>query len=86
MGKVWVSMTDKALSGWGRAEGLINKYVIEVDNWDEAEIVKENAEHRSEMKYINICINKPYYNPNKYLVSFRTKDQVSNWLIKGYFK
>ena len=84
--KYWVSMTDKALSGWGLAEGKINKYVIEVDTYEEAQIVAENAGYRSEMKYINICMNKPRYNEKYYLTSFRTKDQVPSFLTKGYFK
>ena len=57
--KYYVSMTDKFLSGWGMADHKTNKLVIECDSYDEALIVEQNAKNRSEMKYINICFNKP---------------------------
>lgn len=57
--KYWVSMTDKFMSGWGMAEGKTNKLVIECDNYEQAYIIEQNAKRRSEMKHINICINKP---------------------------
>ena len=67
--KYWVSMTDKFMSGWGMAEGKISKYVVECDNYEDAELIEKNAELRGEMKYINICINKPNYSSSKYHVS-----------------
>lgn len=79
-------MTDKFMSGWGMAQGLVNKLVIETDSYEEAEIVADNARHRSEMKHINICINKPRYNSNRYLVSEHDKTDYSSWFKAGYFK
>ena len=77
--KYWVSMTDKFMSCWGLAENKINKLVIECDSYDIAECVKEYAETRSEMKYINICENKPYYNSNNYEVNMHDKNDYSSW-------
>jgi hypothetical protein len=71
--KYWVTMTDKFMSGWGRAENKINKYILECDSYQEAEIVRDNAMNRSEMKYINITSTKPSYNKNRYLMSFAKK-------------
>ena len=85
MSKIYVTMTDKFLSGWGQAKGKINKLVIDCDTWEEAEIVAENAENRSDMKYINITTNKPYYG-NRYYVSRHDKTDYSSWFEKGYFK
>ena len=82
----WVSMTDKFMSGWGMADKKINKLVIQCDSYDEAEIVENNARHRSEMKFINICMNKPYYNQNRYYVSEHNKQDYSSWFKKGYFR
>ena len=56
--KLYVCMTDKFMSGWGRAESKINKYVIKCDNWEQAEQIEAAAHKRPEMKYINININK----------------------------
>lgn len=65
----YVTMTDKFMSGWGNADGKINKYVIECQSYLDAEIVQRNAYKRPEMKYINIKREKPYYSPKGYIVS-----------------
>ena len=69
----WVTMTDKFMSGWGLAENKINKLVIECENYAMAQIVENNAENRSEMKYINIVTKKPYYNKDRYVVNYHDK-------------
>ncbi|MCK5600374.1 hypothetical protein KAR91_00790 [Candidatus Pacearchaeota archaeon] len=85
---VWVSMTDRFMSGWGHAEGKINKLVISCDTYSEAVIVAENARSRSEMKYVNIRLTKPYYPEHSYLVSRHGRDEgtYENWFKTGYFK
>ena len=62
--KLYVTMTDKFLSGWGMAKGKINKLIIECDTWEQAETIERNAHNRSEMKYVNIRTTKPYYKEN----------------------
>ena len=79
-------MTDRFLSGWGCAERRTNKLIFECESWKEAEIIKENAENRSDMKYINICLKKPYYSERGYLVQIKNKEIYPNWYKKGYFK
>lgn len=83
--KYYVVMTDKGMSGWGRAEGKINKLVIECDTYEEAEIVEANARARTEMKYINILARKPYYPSSRYFVSRKSKTDYSTWFIPGAF-
>ena len=77
--KYYVTMTDKFMSGWGMAEGKINKLVIECDSYDIAECVRDYALTRDEMKHINISVKKPYYNPSRYYVSLHDKTDYSNW-------
>ena len=67
--KLYVCMTDKLMSGWGGAEGKINKYVILCDNWEQAEQIEAAAHKRPEMKYINVNIRRPYYSPARYTVT-----------------
>ena len=67
--KIYVCMTDKFLSGWGRAEGKINKYIVVCENRQQAETIVLNAKKRREMKYININYKLPYYD-KRYLLSF----------------
>ena len=73
--KLYVTMTDKFLSGWGNAVNKTNKFIIECDTWEQAETIERNAKKRSEMKYINICINKPKYKANV-LESWKTFEQL----------
>jgi tRNA uridine 5-carbamoylmethylation protein Kti12 len=84
--KFYVTMTDKFMSGWGMSENKTNKLVIECESYEEAEIVYNNALNRSEMKYVNICDKKPYYNSNRYFVSWKTKEEYNTWFIPNSFK
>jgi len=77
--KYYVTMTDKFMSGWGYANGKINKLVIECDSYDEALIVSANAKDRNEMKYVNIVNEKPYYNKNRYFTNYHKKPEYKNW-------
>lgn len=81
----YVTMTDKFMSGWGKARNKINKLVIECDTFEEAQIVEENALARDEMIYVNIRSTKPYYNPSRYFVSRHDKSDYGPWFIRGRF-
>jgi hypothetical protein len=77
--KFWVTMTDKFLSGWGHADHKTNKLVIECESMNEAKIVYLNALRRHEMKYVNIVMNKPYYNKRYNFTSYHSKADYSSW-------
>lgn len=76
--RYWVTMTDKALSGWGRAEGKANKFVIAVPDFEKAKIIERNARKRPEMKYINIRSTKPRYNKRYVLTSMRGFNELGD--------
>lgn len=82
----YVTMTDKALSGWGCAEGRINKLIFLCKDMNEAIIVEHNAMTRGDMKYINITERKPYYNKDRYYVQVKTISDYPHWYQLGYFK
>ena len=84
--KIYVCMTDKFLSGWGRAENKINKYIVICDNRQQAETILKNASERKEMKYININYSLPYYDKNRYLLSFAVFKELGEIWTKGYKK
>lgn len=84
--KYFVTITDKFMSGWGHARGLRNKLVFECDSYDEALIVAENAENRTDQKNVNICSRRPWYSPKTCYVQFKTKEEYPSWYEKGYFK
>ena len=85
MKKIYVTMTDKFMSGWGQAQGKINKLVITCDTWKEAEIVAANAGRRSEMKYVNITDRKPSYPSSRYLTSWHDKTDYDRWFVPNAF-
>lgn len=68
-------MTDKFMSGWGMAANKKNKFIVICDNWQQAETIQRNAEKRSEMKYINVCVTKPRYGANV-LETWKTFDEL----------
>lgn len=85
MKKLYVTMTDSFMSGWGHAEDKINKLVFECDSMEEAEIVEENASARGDQKYINIRSTKPYYSAERYFTQLKDKEEYPNWYEKGFF-
>ena len=82
----YVTMTDTFMSGWGEAKDKINKLVFVCDSIEEAQIVKDNAEQRSDQKYINIRAKKPYYSKAAYYVQYKTKAEYPAWYRKNYFR
>ena len=72
---MYVTMTDKALSGWGDAKNRISKIVYEIpDNYQGLDAVLANAERNTDMKHINTCEKTPYYNAKTHTVVLRTID------------
>lgn len=82
---VYVTMTDNFMSGWGLAKNKINKLIFECKDSLQAHIVIDNAEHRTDMKYINLCYNKPYYNKNRYYPQIKTINDYPSWYKEGFF-
>jgi hypothetical protein len=79
---VFVTMTDKFMSGWGPATGLINKLVIECDTAEQAQICAKNARKRGEMKRVSITSRKPQYRLARYLVSYKKFSQLGTiWTV-----
>ena len=78
---VYVTMTDKFMSGWGMAEGKTNKLVIKCENSMQAEKIADYARRNGdEMKYINITHNKPNYNSSKYFTSWKLFSDMTGWI------
>ncbi len=81
MGEIWVNMQDKALSGWGLAEGRRAIYCIQCDTRAEADAIEAAARDRSEMKHIGIS-DKPR-RPAGAKVTIRHISQIGgDWLKK----
>ena len=81
----YVKMTDSFLSGWGQAKCKKAVFIYECETIQEAEIVADNAMHRSDQKNIRICKYKPRLSSYNNLVQWRTKEQDPEFYIKGYF-
>lgn len=82
----YVTMTDKFMSGWGEAKGKANKLIFVCKDMSEAMIVADNAENRTDQKFVNICENRPYYNKDRYHTQIKTKEDYPCWYVEGFFK
>jgi hypothetical protein len=74
--KYYVTMTDKFMSGWGQAHNKVNKLIVECADYLQARQIAKAACRRPEMKYVNICINRPRYGAH-ILESWKTYEQMS---------
>ena len=90
----YVTTTDKFMSGWGHAKNLTNKLIFVCDTLKEAQIVADNAEHRTDQKHVNICGSPPSYlrktfgsdyNVGNYFVQIKTKEDYPSWYKENYF-
>lgn len=82
----YVTMTDKFMSGWGKARGRVNKLVFVCDSLEQALIVSANARARSDQKYISVTTGRrPWYSPERYMVQFKTVNDYPKWYQKGAF-
>ncbi|AEZ50279.1 hypothetical protein BCPG3_100 [Bacillus phage BCPG3] len=79
--KIYVTMNDTFMSGWGEAEGLVNKLVLECDSLEEANVVAGNAAGREEMKYVRVVYNKPAAKQKGKLVQFKTKEDMKGFYV-----
>ena len=79
---IYVAMTDRFLSGWGEAVNKVNKFIVQCETYEQALTIERNAKQRSEMKYVNICLNKPRQKRNQ-LLSFRNYDELGEVWKKG---
>ena len=83
--KWYVSMTDSFMSGWGKADRQTNKLIFGCNTLEEAEIVEQNANNRTDQKYVSLCMNAPTYNKSRYYVQFKTKHDYPTWYKAGSF-
>lgn len=82
----YVVMIDSFMSGWGKAEGKENVLIFECETKDEAKVVYDNANSRSDMRDVEIVEQYENYNEDEYLVQFFTYDSpYSSFYEEGYF-
>jgi len=82
----YVIAKDNFMSGWGYAEGKENKLIFPVSSYEEAEIVRDNLENRSEMSKIHIRSTKPIVSQEHILWQLLGKETSPNWYKKGMWK
>ena len=85
----FVTMTDKFLSGWGKAENKIAKRVVLCKTWREAQIIIDgisNCKNNNGMKYVNVCCKFPKYNSKNYVVSVDVFDDCLLYIERSNIK
>lgn len=83
--KMYVTMTDTFMSGWGMSKGLTNRLAFVCDSAEEAQVVAENARARSDMKNVRICTTPPRQRLGQYLQFKTNNENYSRWYERGYF-
>jgi hypothetical protein len=78
-------MVDKVLSGWGESNNKTNVLVFECANMDEARIVEDNANARTDMENVNVNTIEPQFDELWYHVQTKTKEDYPSWYVDGYF-
>ena len=94
----YVCTTDTFMSGWGQADGLVNKLIFICDTPEDAENVLANADARDDQKYISASYKPPAYYHKRwretgsdyetmgYYVQIKTKEDMPTWYKKGAFQ
>lgn len=82
---VYVTMTDKTMSGWGKAKGKLNKLVFICKDMSEAFTVEANALNRDDMKNVNVCAKLPRYSERTHYTQIKTIKDYPSWYKPGYF-
>jgi hypothetical protein len=82
---IYVTTTDKLMSGWGKAGNRINRLVFHCYSFEEADIVAGNAKEQGQ-KYVRQTQTFPKYNVLRNFVQHKTKLEYPNWYIKDYFR
>jgi len=81
---IYVSMTDKCMSGWGMTKGQISKFVIVCHSWKEADYAEYQALRASEMSRVTVYRTKPYFAPKTHNVQFEEVEEAprfnAGWL------
>lgn len=68
--KVFVTATDRLMSGWGRAEHKTSKIIVVCNNMADAYTARDKMESKPELKYVNITTSLPKYPSTRYTSSF----------------
>ena len=80
----YVLAKDTFMSGWGGSQGRPNIVILPCESYEEAEIVLDNAQARSEMKYCRINSTKPRLQRwNTY--SLFNREEAERWYTRGGF-
>lgn len=59
----YVRMTDRFMSGWGKAKDMTNVMVVACPDYESAHNIYCHAINRNEMSRVMICNNKPKARP-----------------------
>lgn len=84
----FVTMTDRFLSGWGRAEGKTAKRVVICNSYRQAQIIADgirNCRNQNGMRYVNICSELPRYGA-RYVVSYDRYEDCTLYREKSDIK
>jgi hypothetical protein len=81
--EMWiVTSVDKRFSGWGMADGKINKRNVLCHDLKQAHRIASNMRMDKDFTYVGcrrVGIGIPYYAPSRYVVSWHHADDCPLW-------
>ena len=80
----YVLSDDRFMSDWGPAAGRTNTIILPCDDEEEAQIVADNANARTDMDNVRIIRNPPELSED-ILFSLMTREDASRWYRAGGF-
>lgn len=81
----YVSMIDTFMSGWGMAKGKQNILIFECDSLEEAKIVSDNANNRTDQRCIEIHKEYPHFEGKVY-VQHKDMTLYPSWYKPDFFR
>ena len=83
---IYITVEDRFMSGWGLSKDRINILIFECETEDEADIVYENCNARSDFGLVQIYIDiKPFFDERLYYVQDKDKSIYPLFYEEGYF-
>ena len=76
---VYVTATDKFLSGWGGAKGKKHKLIVECTSVDQAQRVVRNMKKDRTLSYVNYSYKKPSYPERSYTTKWMKAKDCPLW-------
>lgn len=86
MKRYWVTMEYAAFSDKRLTDGKITVLALKCEDEAEADMVAWNGRNNPETANVKIWIREPKFNPDKFAILYKEKDDFPEFYKEGSFK